>query len=85
MRKKFCIWIENYGEGEHELMLPAEVITHDIDTALEPLSRWGVNERNVKNGMWHWHWTIPDENLPQVRALLTGLGLIETDDTKEVW
>lgn len=84
-RELFALWVEHPGEDEHELMLPAEVITDELAATLKPLSRWGVNEKNLRHGMQHWHWTIPNENLPQVRACLLGLGLIETDDLHEVW
>ena len=85
LRELFCLWVEHPGEGEHELMLPAEVITDVLADRLKPLSRWGVNEKNLRHGMNHWHWTIPDERLADVRELLTSVGLHETDKLQKVW
>ena len=44
-----------------------------------------MNEKNLRHGMNHWHWTIPDEKVAQVREYLTGLGLAEADNLAAVW
>ena len=52
------------------------------------IARYGApNERNedAVAGYWHWHWSIPDARLAEVRAYLTGLGLVETDELNDVW
>ncbi len=84
-RRLFYLWVENHGWDEHALQLPAEIITDELAAALKPLSRWGVNEKNLRHGMNHWHWTIPDERVAQVREYLTGLGLTEADNLDAVW
>jgi hypothetical protein len=86
LRLKF--WLGDEWDGDTELMLPAEIITEEMTAWLAGVARWGApNERNedAEKGYWHWHWSIPNARLAEVRAYLTGLGLVETDELDEVW
>lgn len=78
---------EDADDGCVCLIIPAECIDHELDTVLSELSRWqAADESNVRNGMWHWHWTIPLAKLPLAELYLTDRAeLTRTFDIEEVW
>lgn len=68
------------------LIIPAECVNHELDGIVSELSRFGCDEANVKNGMWHYHWTIPLAKLPLAELYLTDRAeLTRTFDIEEVW
>lgn len=81
-------WFGETYNNEVELILPAEIITPEMEIRLVEMSKYGVNERNENEveHVWHWHFTIEEDMINQVRFyLVSEFDLVETFDLHEVW
>lgn len=86
-RDKFCICPDDVDPNYQWIIVTSESVTDEINTFLSARSRWAnANERNVRNGMSHWHWTLlPGDPTAEVRQFLNQKGLTEVSDFQECW
>lgn len=86
-RMFYYVEISDYNDGaDYNITIPAENIDPNLCRLMDNASPYkSPNEHNVTDGMWHWHWTIYDDQYQSIRSYLESLGLAYADNPAMVW